>query len=96
LLQNLLNQIENNPFKISEQVVILYAANKGFMDEVEVSMDQVDEFEDGLLNWIRRNHSGILNDINRGKELSKEIESHLNTILKEFNKSWQAGVSTNG
>jgi F-type H+-transporting ATPase subunit alpha len=96
LLQNLLNQVENNPLKISEQVIILFAANKGFMDDIEVSMDQVDEFENSLLKWVRTNHSGILNDIIREKELSKEIESHLKTIIKEFKKSWQSGEPTNG
>jgi F-type H+-transporting ATPase subunit alpha len=96
LLQNLLNQVENHPLKISEQVVILYAANKGYMDDIEVSMEQVDEFENSLLNWIRTNHSGILNDIAREKELSKEIESHLKTLLKDFKKTWQAGAPTNG
>jgi F-type H+-transporting ATPase subunit alpha len=96
LLQNLLNQVENQPLKISEQVVILYAANKGYLDDIEVSMEQVDEFENSLLNWIRTNHSGILNDIAREKELSKEIESHLKTLLKDFKKTWQAGAPTNG
>jgi F-type H+-transporting ATPase subunit alpha len=96
LLQNLLNQVENNPLKISEQVVIFYAANKGFMDDIELSMDQVDEFENSLLKWVRTNHSGILNDIIREKELSKEIESHLKTIINEFKKSWQSGEPTNG
>lgn len=96
LLQYLLNQVENQPLKISEQVVILYAANKGFMDDIEVSMDQVDEFENSLLKWVRTNHSGILNDITREKELSEEIESHLKAIIKEFKKTWHSGEPTNG
>jgi F-type H+-transporting ATPase subunit alpha len=96
LLQNLLNQVENHPFKISEQVVIFYAANKGFLDDVEVSMDKVDEFETSLLNWIKKYHSGILNDIAREKVLTKEIESHLKNLLKEFQRSRQAGASSDG
>jgi len=96
LLQNLLNQVENHPIKISEQVVILYAANKGYMDEVEVSMDQGDEFESSLLDWIRKNHSGILNDIAREKVLTKEIESHLKNLLKEFQNFRLTGAHSNG
>lgn len=96
LLQNLLNQVENHPIKISEQVVILYAANKGYMDEVEVSMDQGDEFESSLLDWIRKNHSGILNDIAREKVLTKEIESHLKNLLTEFQNFRLTGAHSNG
>lgn len=88
LLQNLLIQAENQPLNFSEQIVVLYAANKGFMDEVKVDLDQVDEFERTLISWIRKNHSGIFRDIAREKELQPEIESHLNAILNEFLEIW--------
>ena len=94
LLQNLLNQAENHPLLLSEEVVVFYAANKGYLDEVE--LDQVNEFEHALITWIKKNHSGLLKDISREKELSAEIETHLKTILKDFLTFWKSGAHHHG
>lgn len=94
MLQNLLNQAENHPLPLAEQVVIFYAANKGYLDHVD--LDQVEEFENMLINWIHKNHSGIFNDISRERKLIPEIERHLKTILIDFENLWKSGVKHNG
>ncbi len=94
MLQNLLNQAENHPLQLAEEVVVFYAANKEFLDHVE--LDQVEEFENMLINWIHKNHSGVLKDISREKKLSPELEDHLKAILKDFENIWKSGVNHNG
>jgi len=96
LLQNLLNQVENHPLNVSEQVIVFFAANKGYMDDLEITMDEVDKYEFSLLNWIHKNHSGILSDIAREKVLTKEIEAHLNSLLNEFSNEMKTGATENG
>jgi len=96
LLQNLLNQVENHPLNVSEQVIIFYAANKGYMDKLDVTMDEVDKYESNLLNWIRKNHSGIFSDIAREKVLTEEIETHLKSLLDEFSTEREASTQENG
>ncbi len=94
LLQTLLNQAENHPFLLSEEVIIFFAANKGYLDDVE--LDQVEEFEHGLIDWIKKNHSGVLKDISRERKLLPEIETHLNTIINDFLTFWKSGENHHG
>ena len=77
-------------------MIVFFAANKGYMDDLEITMDEVDKYEFSLLNWIHKNHSGILSDIAREKVLTKEIEAHLNSLLNEFSNEMKTGATENG
>jgi F-type H+-transporting ATPase subunit alpha len=60
-LVELLKQPLNSPMPVEEQVVSLYAATHGALDQVEV--DQVDRFESELIDWFRTRHGDILEGI---------------------------------
>jgi F-type H+-transporting ATPase subunit alpha len=60
-LVELLKQPLNSPMPVEEQVVSLYAATHGALDQVEV--DQVDRFESELIDWFRTRHADILEGI---------------------------------
>lgn len=94
LLLNLLNQPENRPLSLAEEVIILYAANKGFLDEVD--LDQVSKYEFDLIHWMKNNHSGTMKDIARERTLKPELESHLLSTLKEFREVWHSGDVDHG
>lgn len=94
LLLNLLNQPENRPLSLAEEVIILYAANKGFLDEVD--LDQVSKYEFDLIHWMKNNHSGTMKDIARERTFKPELESHLLSTLKEFREVWHSGDVDHG
>jgi F-type H+-transporting ATPase subunit alpha len=53
-----LKQSQYSPMPVEEQVMILYAATRGFMDDVPVS--KVREFEKKFLDYLRTSQPDIL------------------------------------
>ena len=56
-LTELLKQGINSPMKVEEQVVSLFAGTQGYLDNIPV--DDVGRFEDGLLELVKSQHSGL-------------------------------------
>ena len=76
----LLKQKQYSPMPVEEQIVILFAATKGFLDNVEI--ERVHEFEWRLLQYMRADKQYILDDIREKKDI-ENIEE-LNKALDEF------------
>ena len=57
-LTELLKQGLNSPLPVQEQVVVIYAGTRGYLDSVPVS--DVRRFEAGLLEWFRTRYNDIL------------------------------------
>ena len=74
---------------MEEQVVQLYAVINGFVDEIE--LPRVGEFVDGLVRYVRSNRPGILEDIKKTQDLSRETEDELRTVIEEYTKSIWGG-----
>ncbi len=60
-LVELLKQNLNSPMPVEEQVVVLYAATKGYLDTVAVP--DVRRFEAELVDWFRSRHAALLDGI---------------------------------
>ena len=60
-LTELLKQGLNTPMPVQEQVVVIYAGTRGYLDPVPVS--DVRRFETGLLEWFRTRHSDLLDGV---------------------------------
>lgn len=76
----LLKQKQYSPMPVEEQIVILFAATKGFLDNVEI--ERVHEFEWRLLQYMRADKQYILDYIREKKDI-ENIEE-LNKALEEF------------
>ncbi len=76
----LLKQIQYSPMNIEEQIVILFAATKGFLDNIEI--EKVHEFEWRLLEYMKNEKQHILDKI----KISKDIENpdELFATIDEF------------
>jgi F-type H+/Na+-transporting ATPase subunit alpha len=86
-LVELLKQGQYAPFKVEEQVVSIYAATNGFVDDYPES--DVRPYEKGLLEFIKQKYPQILKGIVEKKELSKENEQTLKDALVEFKSIFQ-------
>jgi F-type H+-transporting ATPase subunit alpha len=80
----LLKQPQYQPLQVWELGVILFAANNGYLDDVEVS--SVLPFEKGLKDHLKNKNAGMIERIESSKELSKDDEAELVTALTEFKK----------
>jgi F-type H+-transporting ATPase subunit alpha len=81
-LVEILKQGQYSPLTVSEQVVSIYAGVRGYLDKVAVN--DVVRFETEVLNDMRSSHADLLEAIANEKELSKENDDKLKSILDNF------------
>lgn len=82
----ILKQDQYEPMPVEEQVVVIYTAVNGYLDDIEVS--QVRRFEEQFLNFLRNSKPEILKEIREKKELSDELVDRLNKAIEEFKKTF--------
>lgn len=87
----ILKQPQYSPYPVEDQVMAIYAAVKGYVDDIAV--DSVVDFEHQLLNFIHSNHPEIGADISSNKKLTEENEENLKAAILEFKKRYQVSVS---
>ena len=83
-LTELLKQPQFTPMPVEEQVVVIYAGNKGYLDKLAVS--GVGRFEAEFLRLMRAKHQDVLDLIRIGGVLTPEVEGKLKAILDAFTK----------
>jgi F-type H+-transporting ATPase subunit alpha len=87
-LVELLKQPQYEPMEDCNQVISMYAATKGFMDDVPVGA--VRSFEKAFLEFMAASKSDLVNDIKAKKALDAGIEERLQAALVEFKKDFKA------
>jgi F-type H+-transporting ATPase subunit alpha len=85
-MTELLKQGRYTPMPVAEQVIAIYAGNKGYLDDLPVN--DVVRFRSELLDSIRVNNADIINAINTEKKLTDEIEAKLNAAISSFKKAF--------
>ncbi|MCA8924157.1 MAG: hypothetical protein KDD82_20270 [Planctomycetes bacterium] len=88
-LVELLKQGQFKPLPFEEQVIMVFAGNEGFLDEVPVN--KVGEFEQKFLPYVRGAHSEIPTTIREKKKLDKVTEENLTSVLKDFIDQFKQG-----
>jgi F-type H+-transporting ATPase subunit alpha len=86
-LVELLKQPQNSPFPMEHQVVSLWSATNGELDEVPV--EDIGRFESELIDHIRRNHAGIFDGIRETGALDDDLETALKEAIAEFKKGFE-------
>ena len=87
-LTELLKQPQFSPLKMEEQVVVIFAGTRGYLDPLPVSA--VSKFEQSLLHHLRESHADILGDIATKKEIIADTEKKLVGVLDTFAKNFAA------
>lgn len=82
----ILKQNQYQPMPVEEQVVAIFTAVRGLLDDLEV--DRVRPFEQGLLQYLRSNKPEILQSIREKKEITPETEKQLLETIEEFKKTF--------
>ena len=80
-LQAALAQPVHQPLSMAMQVLILFAATEGYMDDLEV--EDITAFESKLIRHFETNHSNIVHEINRHGKLTETIRSAFADIVGE-------------
>jgi F-type H+-transporting ATPase subunit alpha len=85
-LTQLLKQPQYSPLKVEEQVAVIFAGTKGYLDGIET--DSVSDYEHKLLDDLRANGSNILGAISKEQKITDGIEADLRAFLETFNKGY--------
>lgn len=85
-LMEVLKQGVNQPLPVEKQVVSLYVATKGHLDEIP--LQDIRRFEADYLDYVEANYAQILESIRTTKDLSKEMEEALVESVNKFKKSF--------
>ena len=86
-LTELLKQNQYSPLTVAEQVITVFTGVRGYLDDVE--LDQIKNFEKGILEKIKNEKNEIISTIQTTGKLEKEIEDSLIQIIQEYKKNTQ-------
>ena len=82
----ILKQAQNDPFKVEDQVAIIYAGSKNLLRDVPV--EKVKEFERDYLEFLRAKHADTLAALKAGK-LTDEITDTLAAVAKDLSAKYR-------
>jgi len=83
----ILTQPQYKPIPVAHQVVVIYAAGQGYLDDVPI--DQVHDFERLLLDFLRQQCSGLLAEFSIG-HWNAHLEADLRSALGRFKEhAWR-------
>ena len=77
----ILKQAQNDPFKVEDQVAIIYLGSKNLLRDIPV--DRIKEFESEYIRLLNDKHSKILSTIKQGK-LTDEVTATLEKVCSEL------------
>jgi F-type H+-transporting ATPase subunit alpha len=87
-LTELLKQPQFSPLKMGEQVAVIFAGTRGYLDAIPTA--SLNKFEQDLLRLLRTDGNDILEDIRTKKALSEDNEKKLVAFLDKFAKGFTA------
>ncbi|WP_308364645.1 MULTISPECIES: F0F1 ATP synthase subunit alpha [unclassified Microbulbifer] len=78
----LMKQKQYSPMSIAEMAVSVYAADKGYLKDVEVA--KVLDFESALLSYMNSEHAELMEKVNSSGDYNDEIESGFKAAIEKF------------
>ncbi len=83
----ILKQAQNDPFKVEDQVAIIYAGSKNLLKDVPV--EKVKEFERDYLEFLKAKHADVLATLKAGK-LTDEVTDTLMAVAKDLSGKYKS------
>ena len=85
-LTELLKQPQYSPMDVEEQVAVIFAGVKGYLDQIPTQ--KIGEFEQSLIQTLNAKGSNILESIRKDKSISDDTEKALKDTLDELVKNF--------
>ena len=82
----ILKQPQYTPYKVEDQIAIIYCGTKGLLQKVPVR--SIKDFEVEFLNNMNEHHADVMADLKAGK-ISDEIMSTLSSVCQEVSKKYE-------
>lgn len=88
-LVEVLKQDQYRPMDVVDQVLILFAGTRGYLDDLKV--DDIGRFESGFLSFIKGNHPEMRNKISKTLKIDEAVEKELIDIINHFKRMFLEG-----
>ena len=85
-LTEILKQPQYSPLKVEEQVVVVFAGVRGFLDQIEIN--KITKFEDLLLSELRSKEKKIIESITKEQAISETLEKKISDFLQSLSKKF--------
>ena len=93
-MTELLKQPQYAPFKVEQQVSILFAGSHGLLDDIPV--DKIVEFEKGFHQYMAAQGKDVLAAVAEKKELDDELEKQLSDAIADYKRGSGLAVKKEG
>jgi F-type H+-transporting ATPase subunit alpha len=90
-LVEVLKQGQYVPLAVEKQVIIIYAATRGYVDKIAI--DKLSEYERGLYLFVEKSFPKLLEDIRTKKVIDETIEPQLKKALDQYAAAVGAGTA---
>jgi F-type H+-transporting ATPase subunit alpha len=87
-ITELLKQPQYSPVPFAKEVIILFAAGQGLLDDVAV--ERIREFETSLYSFMDSSHPEILAEINEKMILDGDLEEKMRAAIRDFKQTFSA------
>jgi F-type H+-transporting ATPase subunit alpha len=87
-LTEILKQAQHEPLPVEKQILIVYAGNRGFLDEFKVG--QIRAYEKKLYERFDKEHAGILARIREKKQIDSALDEDIRAALTAFSAEFAA------
>jgi len=84
----LLKQAQYQPYKLSDQIVSIFAGTRGYLDDLP--LNRVQAFEAELLKHVNDEYPERTNEVTNTGELPDEVAEKLGLVIKDFKAQWLA------
>ncbi len=85
LVTELMKQPQYQPLQVWQMALTLFASNEGYFDDIEVPKALA--AEKALQDFAKSKYAALVEEIERDKKYSKEVQEKLHELLKDFKKS---------
>jgi len=85
-LVEILKQDQYQPLPVEKQIMIIYAATNGYLDEYPVEVLQ--RFEKEYYDFLDNNYSDLLNKISTEKQITDEIKAKIDEAVTKFKETF--------
>ena len=79
-----MKQKQYSPQSIAEMGVMLYAANEGYLNDIDVN--KIGDFEQALLSYMHGEHGEMMTVSSRPRDYNDEIESTIKAAIDAFKR----------
>ncbi|HUZ04325.1 MAG TPA: F0F1 ATP synthase subunit alpha, partial [Acidobacteriaceae bacterium] len=87
-LTELLKQPQFAPVPTEKQIILIFAGNNGYLDDLKV--EEIRDFEQGLYRYLDAAQSSLLTDIVTKKALDDDLKNRIQAALKEYKQNYLA------